>query len=236
MQLLPGTSGFSYKEWKGRFYPEDAKPADWLHYYAQHLPAVEINNSFYRMPSPQVLEGWAAEISSTVQFVIKSPRQITHFRRLRDVEEPLADLQKSLELLGPSQGPVLFQLPPKMPKDLPRLQKFLAQLPNSWRVVVQFGDPRWLEEDVFAALRAENVVLCLTDEENKVTPLVATADWGYVRLRNEKYTPAKLKKWLAQFHELGWGKTYVFFKHEIDAPRLAMSMSLWLPQWRRSGE
>ena len=122
MQLLPGTSGFSYKEWKGSFYPEDAKPADWLRYYAQHLPAVEINNSFYRMPAPQVLEGWAAEVPSSFQFVIKSPRQITHFRRLRDVEEPLADLQKSLELLGSSQGPVLFQLPPKMPKDLPRLQ------------------------------------------------------------------------------------------------------------------
>jgi uncharacterized protein YecE (DUF72 family) len=224
MQLWPGTSGFSYKEWKGGFYPEKSKPTEWLHHYAQHLTTVEINNTFYRMPSRKVLEGWAAEVPESFRFVIKSTRSITHFKRLRGVESELAYLQQNLELLGARLGPVLFQLPPKMPKDLPRLQEFLMQIPKSWRVVVQFGDPRWLEEDVFAALRSENVALCLTDEEKKVTPMIATADWGYVRLRNEKYTKAELRKWLKQFQKLGWQDTFVFFKHETDAPRLAMDM------------
>jgi len=224
VRLFPGTSGFSYKEWKGSFYPPDSKPADWLQYYSQRLPSVEVNNTFYRMPSRKILEGWAAAVPDSFQFVIKSTRQITHFKRLRGVEDQLAYLQQNLELLGSSLGPVLFQLPPKMPKDLPRLQEFLMQVPNTWRIVVQFGDPRWLEEDVFAALRAENVALCLTDEEKKVTPLVATADWGYVRLRQEKYTPAELEKWLTQFQELGWQEAFVFFKHETDAPHLALKL------------
>lgn len=221
MQIWPGTSGFSYKEWKGGFYPEDSKPADWLQFYASKLPTVEINNTFYRMPKAAVLEGWAQGVPQSFRFVIKCTRRITHFKRLLGVEDELGFLQQNLELLGPTLGPVLFQLPPKMPKDLPRLQEFLMQLPKSWRCVVQFGDTRWFEDDVFAALNRENVALCLTDEEKKATPMLSTADWGYVRLRNEKYTDAELKKWIKQFKELGWQEVFVFFKHETDAPHLA---------------
>jgi uncharacterized protein YecE (DUF72 family) len=221
LHIWPGTSGFSYKEWKGGFYPDDSKPDDWLRFYASKLPTVEINNTFYRMPSRSVLEGWAQDVPLSFRFVIKSTRRITHFKRLRGVEDELGFLQQNLELLGPTLGPVLFQLPPKMPKDLPRLQEFLMQIPQAWRSVVQFGDTRWLEDDVFAALRSENVALCLTDEEKKATPMVSTADWGYVRLRNEVYSDAALQEWIQKFKAMGWQEVFVFFKHETDAPLLA---------------
>jgi uncharacterized protein YecE (DUF72 family) len=171
-----------------------------------------------------VIEGWAREVPESFRFVIKSTRRITHFKRLRGVEDELGFLQQNLEVLGEKLGAVLFQLPPKMPKDLPRLQEFLMQMPRTWRVVVQFGDPRWLEEDVFEALRAENVALCLTDEAKKATPLVSTADWGVVRLRNEVYGEAELATWLERSETLGWKEVFAFFKHETDAPRLALQL------------
>jgi uncharacterized protein YecE (DUF72 family) len=224
MPLRAGTSGFSYKEWKGGFYPDGSKPDDWLSFYASKLPAVEINNTFYRMPSRKVIEGWARQVPETFRFVIKSTRRITHFKRLRGVEDELDFLQQNLEVLGDRLGAVLFQLPPKMPKDLPRLQEFLMQVPRTWRVVVQFGDTRWLQADVFDALRSENVALCLTDEEKKATPLVSTADWGVVRLRHAAYTPEELATWLERFTQLGWKDVYAFFKHETDAPGLALQL------------
>jgi uncharacterized protein YecE (DUF72 family) len=226
MHLLAGASGYSYKPWKGPFYPKDLPDAEMLRFYAERLPTVEINNTFYRLPKASVLEEWAAKTPEGFRFVLKASRRITHIHRLKDVGEMTDYLLETAGVLGPKLGPILFQLPPYLKKDLDRLRRFLDGVPQG-RAAFEFRDDSWLEEDVLEALRGHDAALCIADtEEGPATDgsvLPAPASFGYLRLRRDDYGDADLMHWLARIRAQPWTQAYVFFKHEDDgaAPRLA---------------
>jgi uncharacterized protein YecE (DUF72 family) len=223
MRVLAGTSGFSYKEWKGSFYPEDLPADEMLAYYAARLPAVEINNTFYRMPKPALLEGWAAQVPPEFRFILKASQRITHRKRLKEAGEEVAYFFQTAATLGERLGPTLIQLPPNLKKDLPRLEAFLAVLPEGARAAFEFRHVSWFEKDVFSALRARGAALCIAEDEELATPLVATTAWGYLRLRRQDYDDAAVAAWAEKVRAQAWTETYAFFKHEDagSGPKLA---------------
>lgn len=226
MQLHVGTSGFQYDQWKGSFYPEDIKKPEMLGYYAHKLGAVEINNTFYRMPRASTLQSWAEQVPESFKFVLKVSRKITHFKRLQEIDEELGYLLKTVPAMGDRLGPLLFQLPPKCPKHIDRLAAALRQLPATIRAAFEFRDPRWLEDDVFKLLRDHDCGLCVSDtDEAPIEQLTSTATWGYVRLRAENYTEDQLALWISRLHEPDWTEAYVFFKHEEQGPDLATRLN-----------
>src|SRR6185436_21082070 len=211
-RLLAGASGYSFKEWKGSFYPGDMKPEGMLAWYGERLPTVEINNTFYQMPKVAVLETWARATPETFRFSIKASRRITHMSRLKadSAADSVQYLYKNLAALGPKRGPVLFQLPPFMKKDLPRLTEFLKLLPESHGAAFEFRNNTWFDDEVYAALKAAGAALCLSErEDNAPPPLVETAPWGYVRLRLEEYTEADLASWAERLSATGWKEIFV---------------------------
>jgi uncharacterized protein YecE (DUF72 family) len=226
--LYAGTSGYAYKAWKGSFYPEDLRDDGMLSHYASRLPAVEINNTFYRMPKEAVVLAWADQVPDTFRFVLKATRRITHFGRLKGVESELEYFLRVSQALGERRGPSLFQLPPNMKKDLARLTAFLTLLPQGWRAAFEFRHRSWFEDDVLAALREHNSALCLADQgdDDDATPFVATADWGYLRLRREAYARADLERWAARIREARWTDCFAFFKHEDGATGPAFAADL----------
>jgi uncharacterized protein YecE (DUF72 family) len=217
MRVLVGTSGFSYPAWRGTFYPEKLPESKMLAHYATRMGAVEINNTFYRMPTPEALARWAAETPDGFRFALKSPRRITHDRRLNDVSSAVERLDQAARTLGDKLGPILFQLPPNLKKDLPRLDDFLAALPPGLRAAMEFRHPSWFEDDVYACLRARGAALCIAEAEELATPPIATATWGYLRLRRQDYDSAGLAVWAERIQNQSWETAYVFFKHEDDA-------------------
>jgi uncharacterized protein YecE (DUF72 family) len=224
MNCYVGTSGFSYAPWKGPFYPDDLPAEQMLRFYGERFRAVEINNTFFRMPKPAVLEAWAAQVPADFKFVLKASRGITHMKRLKDAGDSVAYLLKVASALGPKLGPLLFQLPPNMKKDLPRLRAFLELLQRDRRAAFEFRHQSWFDDDVFALLREHQAVLCIAEAEDDLqTPFVCTADWGYLRLRMADYTDKDLKGWLTRVRGQPWQDVFVFFKHEDEAngPRLA---------------
>lgn len=224
MNLLAGTSGFSYKEWKGSFYPEKLPAKEMLPYYSTRLPAVEINNTFYRLPKKSMLEGWRDQVPASFKFSVKASQRITHFKRLNNVEDETKYLLDTAGALGENLGVVLFQLPPNMKKDLERLEAFVAQLPPSVRATFEFRHPSWMEDDVLALLRSQNLALCISDtDELPVNHIDSTADWGYLRLRRVNYSEEQLQEWLIRIREQQWSDAFVFFKHEDEGtgPKLA---------------
>ncbi|HWM78082.1 MAG TPA: DUF72 domain-containing protein [Methylomirabilota bacterium] len=231
MDVRVGTSGFAYKEWKGTFYPTDIKAQDMLHYYAGQLNCVEINNTFYRMPSETVLREWAEQVPDAFTFVLKAPQLITHRKRLKEVESPAALFFERAGALGPRLGPLLFQLPPNLKKDMARLTSFLAQVPADRRVALEVRHESWYDDEVYEALRARDVALCVADTDEAPASLQATAGWGYLRLRRVEYTTADLQAWCARITSQPWRDAFVFFKHEDEAtgPRLARQFVSMLP-------
>jgi uncharacterized protein YecE (DUF72 family) len=227
-RLLAGSSGFAYKEWKGPFYPADLPDAEMLAWYAGRLPTVEINNTFYRMPKRTMLEDWATKTPEGFRFVLKASRRITHMARLKDCKDSVDYLFNAAAALGEKLGPVFFQLPPYLKKDIPLLEDFLAMLPEGRPVALEVRSSSWHDEEVYEALRARDVALCLAerDEEGKSTPIVATASFGYLRLRREAYSDPELEAWLTRIREQPWSAAYVFFKHEDEAaaPRTAQRL------------
>ena len=226
-KLLAGASGYSFKEWKGVFYPDDIKAEDMLAFYSARLPTVEINNTFYRMPKTSVFENWAAAAPEDFRFSIKASQRITHMSRLRaeTAAEPVGYLYKNLAALGQKRGPVLFQLPPNMKKDLSRLTAFLSLLPAGHNATFEFRNDTWFDDEVYAALKSAGAALCLSEREDSAPPpLVETAPWGYVRLRLETYSDADLKKWAHTLQATGWRETYVYFMHEATAPGYALKL------------
>jgi len=225
MQLRAGSSGFSYKEWKGPFYPEKLPNKDMLEYYAARLSTVEINSSFYRMPKREVLTGWAEKVSDDFMFVLKASRRITHNSRLKESSyDSVEYLWSVATALGPHLGPILFQLPPNSKKNVERLVSFMNVLPRGLRAAFEFRNETWFDEDVYEALREAGHALCLADVDDTETPaIVSTTDWGYLRLRRDDYSDDVLKRWLSAIHEQPWNEAFVFFKHEDEgaAPRLA---------------
>lgn len=218
MSLYVGTSGYSYKEWKGAFYPEELSDKRMLSFYAGQFRTVEINNTFHRMPTVSLLETWAAEVPPEFRFVLKAPQRITHILRLKDADDPLSYLFDVAGVLSERLGAILFQLPPNLKKDLPRLRNFLALVPSRRRVALEFRNQSWFDEEVFALLRRHDASLCIADAENDLeVPFVSTASWGYLRLRRPDYGAAELKKWAKLVREQGWRDAFVFFKHEEEA-------------------
>lgn len=224
MQLLVGTSGYSYKEWKGSFYPEDIPDKDMLKFYGTQLSTVEINNTFYRLPKESVLKSWGDQVPSEFQFAIKASQRITHIKRLKDAGDETEYLLRIIRVLGSRLGCLLFQLPPNFKKDLPRLEQFLKHIPGDTRAAFEFRHATWFEQDVFKCLKANGCALCIADADDELEiPFVSTANWGYLRLRREEYSTSDLKKWMKQVQDQDWEKAFVFFKHE-DAgtgPKLA---------------
>ena len=216
MKVRVGTSGFAYKEWKGSFYPEDIKAKDMLRYYATQLQSVEINNTFYRMPSEGVLREWAEQVPDGFTFVLKAPQLITHRKRLKEVESPAALFFERAGALGPRLGPLLFQLPPNLKKDMARLTTFLAQVSEDRRVALEVRHESWYDDEVYAALRAHDVALCVADTDEAATRFEATAGWGYLRLRRVEYAAADLQAWCARIASQPWRDAFVFFKHEDE--------------------
>jgi len=223
MNLRVGTSGWSYKEWRGSFYPEKMKEAEMLPYYAERFNAVELNNTFYRLPSETSFVQWTEQVPPDFRFALKATRTITHIKRLKDVAEPVAELYRATTALGARRGPVLFGLPPNMKLDLERLQALVALMPRDVRSAIEFRHESWHDAAVFDLLRAHNVALCIAHTAEEETPFEATASWGYLRLRQEQYTPAELHEWRSRVAAQKWSEAYVFFKHEDtgSGPRLA---------------
>jgi uncharacterized protein YecE (DUF72 family) len=220
-----GTSGYNYAEWKGTFYPAKLPAAQMLEYYARQLSTVEVNYTFYRMPNAKIVAGWDAATPAGFTFILKAPQRITHIARLRDVDDPLRFFLETARTLGPKLGPILFQLPPNFKKDLDRLNDLLTQFPADLRCAWEFRNDSWFTDDVYEALRVANAALCVADTAEKHTPLVATADFGYLRLRDEGYDTHDLEEWTKTVLDMGkgWQDAFIFFKHEESGigPKLA---------------
>ena len=225
MRLHVGTSGYNFPEWKGTFYPAKIKPPEMLPYYAGRLSTVEINYTFYRMPTAKTVAGWNAAVSDGFTFVLKTPQRITHMARLRDVDDSLRFFTETVRPLGAKLGPILVQLPPNFKQDLARLKDFLTLFPADLRCAFEFRNASWFADTTYEALRTANAALCVADTEDGHTPLQATADFGYFRLRDEGYQEKELETWAETVKDLGkqWTEAFVFFKHEEsgEGPRLA---------------
>lgn len=226
MRLHVGTSGYSYKEWKGSFYPEDLSAKEFLSYYAERLGAVEINNTFYRLPKASVLENWAAQVPDEFRFSIKASRRITHFTRMKpEAREPLEYLLSTVETLGDRLGVLLFQLPPNLKLDVERLESFLTMLPDGTPAAFEFRHESWKDPAVHDALRSRGAALVCADTEDSDgdEPIVETGAWGYLRLRRPDYSDADLQRWAARLRDTSWEHAFVFFKHEDEGagPRMA---------------
>jgi uncharacterized protein YecE (DUF72 family) len=217
MQLLTGTSGYSYKEWLGPFYPEKLPATAMLRYYAEHFATVEINNTFYRMPSESILLRWAEEVPDNFAFTLKAPRRITHVKRLHDVASDVTEFLRRAAALGNKLGVLLFQLPPFLKKDVARLRDFLGTLPSDSRVAFEFRNASWHDEEVYEALRSRGAILCVTDTDEGDTPFVATSDCGYVRLRRTHYDDDGLRAWVERIAAQRLARIYVYFMHEDEA-------------------
>jgi uncharacterized protein YecE (DUF72 family) len=224
MNLYVGTSGYSYPEWKGSFYPKKLPAKQMLPFYSERFRTVEINYTFRRQPTESVLQTWAGAVPADFQFVLKAPEQITHRQRLRNAGAAVADFLEMAGKLQERLGPLLFQLPPTFKKDAPRLRAFLALLPCARRVALEFRHSSWFDDEVFGLLRAHGAALCIADDaDGPEVPVVATADWSCLRLRRPEYDDAALKVWSQRVRHHDWRDTFVFFKHEDDGkgPHLA---------------
>jgi uncharacterized protein YecE (DUF72 family) len=227
MHLAVGTSGYAYKEWKGTFYPEKLPQYEMLRYYGTQFSTVEINNTFYRMPRESVLVNWSGQVPDGFRFVLKASQRITHQKRLQDVSEELSYFLKTATILGSKLGPTLFQLPPNFKKDLPRLAAFLDLLPQRWQAALEFRHASWHDDETYQTLRQHGVALCAADTDEEAGRVVATADWGYLRLRRTQYEAADLDRWVMAVREQPWQEAFVYFKHE-DAgtgPKLAQAFA-----------
>jgi uncharacterized protein YecE (DUF72 family) len=224
VKLWVGTSGYSYKAWLGNFYPERLAAKEMLRFYAARLPAVEINNTFYRLPKESVLQGWAEQAPAEFRFVLKAPQRITHIKRLKDSASEVEYLFRVAAVLGSKIGAILFQLPPYLRKDLEKLQNFLSILPGDRAVAFEFRHPSWFDDEVFSCLKERNCALCTAEmDETETANMVPTATWGYVRLRRSSYSRDDLMNWKERILLQQWNHAYIFFKHEDEGigPKLA---------------
>ena len=225
MKINVGTSGYGYKEWKGKFYPEKISPGEMLHFYSARLNAVEINNTFYHMPRESVLSAWAEQVPDSFVFAVKAPQVITHLKQLRNVDAEAGYLFRSLAVLEKKLGPVLFQLPKSFRADHALLSSFLDLIPAGVACAFEFRSPSWLDDRIPDLLGQRGHTVCIADtDEEPATEIIYAASWGYLRLRRSDYTDAALSKWKERIVSRKWERVFVFFKHEDEArgPALAM--------------
>ena len=209
-------SGYAYKEWKPDFYPATLPADEFLGHYATRFPTVEINNTFYRMPKDNVLQDWASQVPEGFTFCLKASRRITHDNRLTEVDSLLEFVLRGAAVLGARRGPMLFQLPPNMKKDVARLEAFLALIPSGARIALECRHPSWFEAEVYELLRRREVALVVTEQEDWTGPVIVTAPWGYVRLHRSGYTDESLARWRDTIKDQRWDEAFVFFKHEEE--------------------
>jgi uncharacterized protein YecE (DUF72 family) len=228
-----GTSGFQYTEWKGNFYPEDLSTAKMLPYYAERLNTTEINYTFHRIPSTKTIDNWNKLTPAQFRFALKAPQKITHWSKLRECGDTMRYFHDITSALGEKLGPVLFQLPPNFKKDAFVLADFVNGLPEKSRAAFEFRHESWFADDVWEIFRARNVALCLNETAEFAAPKIATANFGYLRLRREDYTPSDVERWAAFVGEqrANWSDTFIYFKHEEAGmgPKFAKQMMEMLP-------
>ncbi len=218
MKIYTGTSGYAYKEWKGTFYPARISPREMLRFYAGCLGSVEINNTFYHMPTKTVLISWAEQVPDDFIFALKAPQVITHIKRLRDVGGEAEYLFSTLPVLEGKLGPVLFQFPKSFRADRPALEDLLDLIPTGTACAFEFRNPSWLDAEILDLLRRKGHSLCTSDtDENPSKEIVSTASWGYLRLRRPGYSDADLSEWMGKVLSQKWERAFVFFKHEEEA-------------------
>ncbi|RJQ23974.1 MAG: DUF72 domain-containing protein [Nitrospiraceae bacterium] len=224
MKIHVGTSGYGYKEWKGKFYPEKISPKEMLRFYSERLRTVEINNTFYHMPTEGVLSSWSEQVPGDFIFAFKAPQVITHLKRLRNADVETEYLFRTLSVLGGKLGPVLFQFPGSFHADYPALKEFIDLIPDM-SCAFEFRHPSWQDAAILELLRERGHSLCIADtDENPASGIISTAVWGYLRLRRSDYTDAGLSQWMEKILSQKWKKAFVFFKHEEEAkgPEMAM--------------
>jgi uncharacterized protein YecE (DUF72 family) len=227
MNIYVGTSGYAYKEWKGKFYPEKVLPKEMLRFYSGRLITVEINNTFYHMPRESVLTSWAEQVPGDFVFALKAPQLVTHLKRLRDVFEETEYLFRTLSVLDKKLGPVLFQFPKSFRADRPALEDFLALIPGDMACAFEFRSPSWLDDEILDLLREKGASLCIADtDENPAHEIIRTAPWGYLRLRRSDYTDADLSQWMERILSQKWERAFVFFKHEDEDPAKGPEMAM----------
>ncbi len=225
MKIYVGTSGYAYKEWKGKFYPEKISSDEMLRFYSERLHTVEINNTFYRMPKESVLVSWGERVPDGFVFALKAPQVITHLKRLRDVSDETRYFFRTLSVLDKKLGPALFQFPKSFRADQPVLEEFLALIPRDMASAFEFRSPSWLNDEIFDLLRKKGTSLCIADsDENPTHEIISTTSWGYLRLRRPDYTDADLSQWVERILSQEWERAFVFFKHEDEAGGAEMAM------------
>lgn len=217
MNYYVGTSGYAYPKWKDSFYPKDLSNKKMLEFYARRFRSVEMNGTFYKMPTAAALKEWLPQVPSEFRFVLKAPQRITHFQRLKETKQTLEQFLEAASVLGKQLAPLFFQLPPNFKKDLPRLDAFLKSVPKKTPIAFEFRHASWFDRETFDLLEKHKVALCIADAEDDLkVPFVATTDWGYLRLRRDEYRKADLKKWVKQIEKQKWKEVFVFFKHEDE--------------------
>ncbi len=225
-RVYAGTSGFSYPDWRGTFYPESVEPRAMLRYYAAQLPAVELNNTFYRYPGEAVLVGWRDQVPEDFRFALKAHRRMTHFRGLSGVDEDIGFFLERTSLLGEKRGPVLVQLPPSRQSDTGLLAGFLTLIPQGVRLAVEFRHSSWYTEETFALLRKFGAALCVAEGQEHSAPVVVTGSFVYLRLRKDTYSEAELRAWGRQ--AAAWSAegldVFAFLKHEALGPGYARTL------------
>jgi len=238
MNVWIGTSGFQYPEWKGNFYPEDLPAAKMLPFYAERFSTTEINYTFHRIPAAKTIDNWSQQTPAHFKFALKAPQKITHFAKLRDCADTLDYFCQIVSGLGERLGPILFQLPPNFKKDAAILSSFLRELPSKFRGAFEIRHESWFDEEIFEMLKARNIALCIADTDKLATPTVATADYGYLRLRREDYNKIDIERWanFVREQQNAWRDVFVYFKHEESGigPKLAIQMMDLLKQDRQS--
>jgi uncharacterized protein YecE (DUF72 family) len=216
MTVWVGTSGYNYPEWKGSFYPSDLPSSKMLPYYAARFPTVEINYTFYRMPSEKLVAGWAAQTPDLYKLTLKAPRRITHDSRLKNCGELVSSFCRVAASLESKLGALLFQLPPNAKCDVPLFDASLEDLPPRVCAAFEFRHPSWFDDRILERLAARRLALCVADSEKLSTPVHVTADYAYFRLRDEGYTPADIARWAEIIGQRASGcrDVFVYFKHE----------------------
>lgn len=232
-----GTSGWVYRDWRDRVYPEGMPQRQWLGYLSNRFRSIEINASFYRLPSPETFEGWARQVPEGFVFAVKMSRFLTHLRRLREPHEPLERFWSAASRLGPALGPVLFQLPPTFQRDLSELQGVLDAMPQSMRAAFEFRHPSWFDDDVWSSLDRAGAATVLAHRPRARVPWVVTGGWSYIRfhqgtIAGSSYRRSTLARWASRISTLPVQRVYVYFNNDPggaavrDADRLAALLGL----------
>jgi uncharacterized protein YecE (DUF72 family) len=222
MRLRAGTSGYSYAAWKGSFYPEKLPAKEMLSYYAARFSTVEINGSFYRLPSVSTLKDWAASVPPDFLFSLKAPGAITHRKWSDATAGAVREFLSATSALGNRLGPLLFQFPPYLKKDLLLISNLINVTGAQTSIAVEFRHPSWFDDATFGLLRKNKIPLVYNDDDVKKMPFVGTAKWGYLRLRRTEYADRQLHDVLRQSEKQNWREVFVYFKHEDKATAPAL--------------